>query len=81
VTSLGGIVGRNLGGHYPFGLQAQLPLRRDMDPFRILFAILLPPVGVFLQVGVGLQFWLNILLTLLGYIPGIVHAVWIIARR
>jgi uncharacterized membrane protein YqaE (UPF0057 family) len=29
----------------------------------------------------GGQFWLNILLTLLGYIPGIVHAVWIIARR
>jgi len=27
------------------------------------------------------QFWLNILLTLFGYIPGIVHAIWIIARR
>jgi len=52
-----------------------------MDLVRLLFAILLPPVGVFLQVGFGAQFWLNILLTLLGYIPGIVHAVWIIARR
>jgi uncharacterized membrane protein YqaE (UPF0057 family) len=52
-----------------------------MDLLRIVFAILLPPLGVFLQVGLGLQFWLNILLTLLGYIPGIVHAVWIIARR
>jgi uncharacterized membrane protein YqaE (UPF0057 family) len=41
----------------------------------------LPPVGVFLQVGIGPQFWINILLTLLGYIPGIVHAIWIIARR
>jgi len=51
------------------------------DFIRILLAILLPPVGVFLQVGIGLQFWINILLTLLGYIPGIVHAVWIIARR
>ena len=48
---------------------------------RVLLAILLPPVGVFLNVGLGGQFWLNILLTLLGYIPGIVHAVWIIARR
>ncbi|MEM8551940.1 MAG: YqaE/Pmp3 family membrane protein, partial [Pseudomonadota bacterium] len=44
-------------------------------------AILLPPVGVFLTVGLGLQFWINIVLTLFGYIPGIVHAVWIIARR
>jgi uncharacterized membrane protein YqaE (UPF0057 family) len=52
-----------------------------LDILRILLAILLPPVGVFLQVGLGLHFWLNILLTLLGYIPGIVHAVWIIARR
>lgn len=52
-----------------------------MDLIRILVAILLPPLGVFLQVGIGPQFWLNILLTLLGYIPGIVHAVWIIAKR
>ena len=46
-----------------------------MDIIRIIFAVLLPPLGVFLQVGFGLQFWLNILLTLLGYIPGIIHAV------
>jgi uncharacterized membrane protein YqaE (UPF0057 family) len=52
-----------------------------MDILRVLLAILLPPVGVFLQVGIGPQFWINILLTLLGYIPGIVHAIWIIARR
>jgi len=52
-----------------------------MDILRVLLSILLPPVGVFLQVGIGLQFWLNILLTLFGYIPGIVHAVWIIAKR
>jgi len=52
-----------------------------MDLVRILIAILLPPLGVFLQVGFGSQFWLNVLLTLLGYLPGIVHAVWIIAKR
>ncbi|WP_035485317.1 MULTISPECIES: YqaE/Pmp3 family membrane protein [Geminicoccus] len=52
-----------------------------MDVLRILIAILLPPLGVFLQVGLGLQFWLNILLTLLGYIPGIIHAVYIIVKR
>lgn len=52
-----------------------------MDLIRILCAIVLPPLGVFLQVGIGGQFWINILLTLFGYIPGIVHAVWIIAKR
>lgn len=52
-----------------------------MDVIRIICAIILPPLGVFLQVGLGLQFWLNILLTLLGYIPGIVHALWVILKK
>ncbi|KAF7771264.1 YqaE/Pmp3 family membrane protein [Pseudoalteromonas citrea] len=52
-----------------------------MDLLRIIIAILLPPLGVFLQVGIGGAFWLNILLTLFGYIPGIVHAVWVIAKK
>lgn len=52
-----------------------------MDLLRILIAILLPPLGVFLQVGIGKHFWINILLTLLGYLPGIVHAVYIIAKN
>ena len=52
-----------------------------MDVLRILLAIILPPLGVFLQVGLGLHFWLNILLTLFGYIPGIIHAIYIIVKR
>ncbi len=52
-----------------------------MDVVRILIAIILPPLGVFLQVGLGLHFWLNILLTLCGYIPGIIHAVYIIVKK
>ncbi len=51
------------------------------DVFRILLAIILPPLGVFFQVGIGLHFWLNILLTIFGYVPGIIHAVWIILSR
>ena len=52
-----------------------------MDVVRIIAAILVPPLGVFLQVGFGGHFWLYILLTLLGYVPGIIHAIWIIARK
>ncbi len=52
-----------------------------MDLVRIIAAVLLPPLGVFLQVGLGKHFWINILLTLLGYIPGIIHAVYIIGSR
>ncbi|MAK43468.1 MULTISPECIES: YqaE/Pmp3 family membrane protein [Spongiibacter] len=52
-----------------------------MDIIRIIFAILLPPLGVFLQVGIGKHFWINIILTLFGYLPGIIHAVYIIAKK
>lgn len=45
-----------------------------MSFLRILFALILPPLGVFLTVGIKLAFWLNILLTILGFIPGIIHA-------
>jgi uncharacterized membrane protein YqaE (UPF0057 family) len=36
---------------------------------------------VFLQVGIGKHFWLNLVLTLLGYILGIVHGVWVVAKN
>ena len=52
----------------------------SVDVLRIVAAILLPPLGVFLQVGIGKHFWINVLLTILGYIPGIIHAVWVIAK-
>ena len=39
------------------------------DPIKIIFAILLPPLGTFLEVGFKGHFWLNILLTLFGFIP------------
>lgn len=52
-----------------------------MSLLRIVLAILLPPLGVFMTVGIRGMFWLNILLTILGYIPGIVHAVWVIAKH
>lgn len=51
-----------------------------MDLLRLLAAIFIPPLGVFLTVGLGSAFWLNLLLTFLGYLPGIVHAVWTIAK-
>lgn len=51
------------------------------DLIKILIAVILPPLGVFLEVGLSKHFWLNILLTILGFLPGIIHAVYIIAKR
>jgi len=51
------------------------------DPFKILFAVILPPLGVFMEVGLTKHFWLNILLTFFGFIPGIIHALYVILKH
>jgi uncharacterized membrane protein YqaE (UPF0057 family) len=51
--------------------------RRDF--WRVMLAYILPPAGVFLQVGLGTAFWINILLVFLGGFPGIFHALWVIS--
>jgi uncharacterized membrane protein YqaE (UPF0057 family) len=52
-----------------------------MQLLRILLAILIPPLGVFLTFGLGPTFLINIGLTLLGWLPGSIHAVWAIVKR
>lgn len=52
-----------------------------MDLLRIVLAIIMPPVAVFLTIGIGFHFWINILLTILGGLPGMVHALWVIIRK
>lgn len=51
------------------------------DLIKMIFAVILPPVGVFLEVGFKGHFWLNILLTLLGFIPGVIHAFYVILKH
>jgi len=50
------------------------------DIIKIIFAIFVPPIGVFLERGCGADLLINILLTILGYIPGIIHALYIILK-
>lgn len=47
---------------------------------RILLAIFLPPIAVLITQGVGLQFFLNIVLTLVGWLPGSIHALYLMLR-
>ncbi|MCW5201457.1 YqaE/Pmp3 family membrane protein [Desulfobulbus sp. US1] len=54
---------------------------KTADFLRIILSLIIPPVGVFLQVGFGMHFWINILLTLLGYLPGVLHAIYIILKK
>jgi uncharacterized membrane protein YqaE (UPF0057 family) len=52
-----------------------------MKLLRYVLAVVLPPAGVFLTYGIGTTFLINIGLTVLGYVPGIIHAVWAIAKH
>lgn len=52
-----------------------------MTLLRIIAAILLPPLGVFLEVGFGPTLLINILLTVLGWLPGSIHAIWVVVKH
>lgn len=52
-----------------------------MDIIRIIIALFLPPVAAFLTVGLGLHFWLNILLTICLFVPGMIHALWLVLKK
>jgi uncharacterized membrane protein YqaE (UPF0057 family) len=45
---------------------------------KIILAIFIPPIAAFMQVGLSLHFWLNIVLCLLGGLPGVIHALWLV---
>lgn len=52
-----------------------------MSPLNVVLAILLPPVGIFMNEGVGVTLIINILLTIVGWVPGSIHAVWVLSKR
>ncbi|CZR55977.1 probable RIC1 protein [Phialocephala subalpina] len=51
------------------------------DVFAYLVAIFIPPLAVFLKRGCAADFLINILLTILGWIPGVIHAWWVISKH
>jgi uncharacterized membrane protein YqaE (UPF0057 family) len=52
-----------------------------MQLVRLVASAMIPPLGVFLRCGLGKSFWLNLILTLFGYLPGVVHAFWILLKE
>lgn len=65
----------------PLDLTASRPQRTNNDPqagcCEAIIAIFLPPLAVLLRRGCSGSFLLNILLTILGWLPGVIHA-WIV---
>lgn len=51
----------------------------DTDLLLIIIAVLIPPLGMFLyEDGASSRFWLSLLLTLVGYFPGLIYTLYII---
>lgn len=52
-----------------------------MGIVNVIVSILLPPLGVFMTMGISQALLINVLLTLLGWLPGVIHALWILSKK
>jgi len=46
----------------------------------IILAIIIPPLAVLLKKGVGKDLLINIILCLLFFLPGLIHALWVVTK-
>ena len=52
----------------------------DNKVLMIILAIFLPFVAVFLKTGVGGALILNIILCIFFWLPGVIHALWVVTK-
>lgn len=52
-----------------------------MDFIRLLLVFLLPPAAVYLQFGFDRHFWISCGLTLLGFVPGVLYGIYVMASK
>jgi len=52
-----------------------------MSILSIILCILIPPVAVLLKKGLGADFLINLLLTILGWLPGVIHGFWVLSKK
>jgi len=51
----------------------------DNKIVQIIAALILPPLGVFMKTRqINGTFWLNVILPFLGYVPGMLHALYVV---
>ena len=43
----------------------------------LIATILIPPLGVALKHGLDRDFWINLILTLLMFVPGLIHGIYV----
>jgi len=51
----------------------------DNKILQVIAAIIIPPLAVYMKTRkIGGAFWINVVLTILGGIPGILHALYVV---
>jgi uncharacterized membrane protein YqaE (UPF0057 family) len=51
----------------------------DNKFFQVIISLLIPPLAVYMKKGkIDGAFWLNLVLCFLGYIPGVIHALFVV---
>lgn len=66
-----------------FAARYDVDIMAETDTNKLLLCIIaffLPPLAVGLKEGIGGHFVLSIILTLLFWLPGFLHALWIVLR-
>ncbi|ORX84771.1 UPF0057-domain-containing protein [Anaeromyces robustus] len=51
-----------------------------VDMIKILTCFILPPLAVYFDRGFDCSFFLNLVLTFLGYLPGVIHALFVVCK-
>jgi len=51
-----------------------------MGILQIILCILLPPLAVALAKGIGKDFFINLLLSIILWLPGVIHALYVSSR-
>lgn len=51
-----------------------------MTAGEVIAALLLPPLAVFLEEGLSRDFWIDVVLTCLAFVPGIIFAFFVLGR-
>jgi uncharacterized membrane protein YqaE (UPF0057 family) len=55
--------------------------KMDNKILQVIAAIIIPPLGVFMKTRkINSAFWLNVVLTVLGYFPGLLHALYVVLK-
>lgn len=73
-----GEVGNHAGGRVLRTGGAIRGRGETMCVLQVIVAVLLPPLAVLWKRGLGASFVLSIVLTILGYVPGLVYAIYVV---